>query len=75
MDIQNVFYFVGTVFMIMMIILIIGFGIFLYKIRENLALLSKLTHRPAATATELGAGIAEGVALKIKEWTSKKASN
>ncbi len=75
MDFQNIFYFVGTIFMVTMIALMIGIGILLFRMRENLALLSKLTHKPVDTVTELGAGIAEGVALKLKEWTTKKASD
>lgn len=74
MDWQSMFYFVGTIFMIFMMAVLICAAVFLYKIRQKLMLLTKLVDRPAQTASEIGVGIAEGVAVKIKEWTNKKAS-
>lgn len=74
MDWQNIFYFVGTIFMIFMMVLLMAVGFFLYRLRQNIEIVSRLAKRPAETASEIGAGIVEGVAIKLKEWTNKKAS-
>lgn len=60
--------------MIALLLFIVIVGVLLYKLREKLSLLSHFADKPVTTATEIGAGIAEGVAIKIRDWTSKKAS-
>lgn len=74
MDWQTLFYFVGTIFMIVALGMLIAFAVFLYYVRQRIEVLSKLAERPYQTASDIGEGIAEGVALKILQWTKQKAS-
>jgi phosphoglycerate-specific signal transduction histidine kinase len=75
MDLQNLFYVVATIFMVTILGLIIAIGVVAYYIRKKIMAISLLAKRPANTAAEIGAGLAEGVAAKIKDLiTPKKAS-
>jgi hypothetical protein len=75
MDWQTVFYIIASIFMLTVLFLIIAVAVVAYYIRKRLMMLASLAKKPAETASEIGAGIAEGVGLKIKQWlTTKKVS-
>lgn len=70
MDLQNIFYLVATVFMLVVLGVVIAIAIIVYYVRRKLLMLAFLTRKPAKTAAEIGAGLVEGAALRIQQWFS-----
>lgn len=60
--------------MIVALFLLVAFAIFLYYLKQRIEVLSKLAHKPQETASEIGAGIVEGIATKILQMAKQKAS-
>lgn len=75
MDWQTIFYFVGSIFMIVALAMLLGLAVALFYLRKRLMELADAAQKPIETASDISQGIMTGLALKLKEWsTIKKAS-
>jgi hypothetical protein len=72
MDLQDLFYIVATVFMVVVLGLLLAIALVVYYIRKRLMMLAFLTKKPAKAAAEVGAGLVEGIAYKITDWLSTR---
>jgi hypothetical protein len=89
MDVQSVFYTLGSIFMILGIIILIGVGVLLWKgyqtlqkaqegvasMKENISgkIMGFISSRPGEVASVVGMGLSSFLLSRVKNFFKKKA--